>query len=141
MDYNSTRPVERTIFEFRVEGVVSEGVYGLSANNQKPQGTFFWDGRNVFGDQLPTGSYDYTILATSLNADTAVAITDVFGGTATQTFGATYPGLTPLESNLIEGRVTLVNSVDSPYGAGWSCDQEERLRFDPDGCIVLVAFQ
>ena len=50
VDYNSTRPVERTIFEFNVEGIKAEAAYDYSENNQKHHATYIWNGRNVFGD-------------------------------------------------------------------------------------------
>lgn len=139
IDYDSTRPVERTIFEFNIEGVTVEAAYDFSQNDHKHHGTFFWDGRNGLGDLMPTGTYPYSIVATSLNADTPVAISAGFGEPAAQTFGGlTYPGLTSLRSEVIEERVVLVNLSDSPYGAGWSVLNEHRLHFDPDGCVVLL---
>lgn len=139
IDYDSTRPVERTIFTFDIEGVTTEAVYDFSENNRKHNGNFFWNGRNAPGDLLPTGAYAYSIFATSLNADAPVAISGAFGGEAVRIFNnLTYPGLTPLRSDVIEGRAVLVNLVDSPYGAGWSVVNEHRLHFDPDGCVVLL---
>lgn len=140
IDYGSTRPVERTIFEFDIEGVTVEATYDFSENNQKHHGTFIWDGRNGLGSLMPTGSYTYRMESTSLNADAPVALSSIFGGTPTRVLsGVTYPGLTPLSSDPIEGRVVLVNLTDSPYGTGWSLTNEHRLYFDPDGCVVVLS--
>jgi RHS repeat-associated protein len=139
VDYNSTRPVERTIFEFNVEGIKAEAAYDYSENNQKHHATYIWNGRNVFGDLMPTGSYDYSIRATSLNADAPVSISSVYGGEAVRSFAnISYPGLTPLRTETLEDRVVLVNQIDSPFGAGWGISAEERLYFDPDGCLILI---
>lgn len=138
VDYMSTRPVERTVFEFNVEGVQIEAVYDRSSNNQKPYGTLFWDGHNGLGQTLPTGSYPYTIVATSLNADVRVSIPPSFGEQGVPVSTQTYPGLTPLRSEEVSGRAVLLNLQGSDYGAGWSLDNETRLYFDPDGCIVMA---
>jgi len=138
-DYNSTRPIERTVYRFQVEGRTVEAFYGATQNNQKPVGNFFWDGRDANGDLMPTGSYDYSIDVTSLNANSPVAISNVYGGSPSQVFsGITFPGLVPLRAPTSIGRAVLVNLADSVYGAGWSVIGESRLHFDPDGCIVLV---
>jgi YD repeat-containing protein len=139
VNYNSTRPVERTIFEFQVEGLTVEGVYDFSDNNRKPYGTYIWDGVNALGTQLPTGSYPYSILVTSLNSDVAVSIPSLFGGSAVQQFGVKYPGLAELPGEEITGRVAILNLRDSEYGAGWRIQEEDRLYFDSDGCIMLVS--
>ena len=111
MDYNSTRPVERTIFEFNVEGSKPKLAYDYSENNQKHHATYIWNGRNVFGDLMPTGSYDYSIRATSLNADAPVSISSVYGGEAVRSFAnISYPGLTPLRTETLEDRVVLCES-------------------------------
>lgn len=137
--YNSTRPIERTVFRFQIEGRSLDAAYAYSSNNQQPVGSWIWDGRNGLGQRLPTGSYPYSIRATSLNANAPVSIPATFGGTATQVFSnITYPGLAPLPSNTVTGRAIIVNLEDSPYGAGWSLVNEQRLSFDADGCIVLI---
>ncbi len=139
IDYNSTRPVERTVFEFNIEGVQTSAAYAFSQNNQKHNATWLWNGRNALGDLLATGSYPYTVRATSLNANTSVAISAVYGGPATTTFNnVTYPGLTPLASNTLSERAALLNYATSPYGAGWMVAEEPRLYLDPDGCALLV---
>lgn len=138
-DYDSNRPIERTIFHFSIEGLVVEAAYDFSQFNVKHNATFFWNGRNALDELMPTGSYPLTIVITGLNGNSPVAISAVFGGPAVQSFDPlTYPGLTPLDSEVVETRARLVNLTDSPYGAGWSITNESRLYFDPDGCIVLV---
>ena len=81
IDFDSTRPVERTIFEFDIEGLTVEAAYGFSENNQKHHGTFIWDGRNGLGDLMPTRSYVYHIMATSLNANAPLALATPYGAT------------------------------------------------------------
>jgi len=136
--YDSTRPIEHTIFDFEVAGQAVQGIYGFTSNDEEPIGTWFWDGRDGLGQLLPTGAYPFSFVVTSLNADAPVAVPLEFGDVADQVFAGTYPGLTPLRSPEITGRTVLVNHVDSPYGAGWSVLQEDRIHFDPDGCLVLV---
>jgi RHS repeat-associated protein len=139
VDYNSTRPIEYNIFEFNVEALVLEGVYAGSANNQKPRGNYIWHGETGMGTLAPTGSYPFTIQFTSLNANAPVAVPPSFDGSWTgQSFGVNYPGIVPLASEEISGRVSIVNLQDSEYGSGWRVTEEDRLYFDPDGCIMLV---
>lgn len=139
VNYNSTRPVERTLFEFEVAGVRAAANYGLTSNNQKPIGTWFWNGKDVLGQLLPTGSYPYVAVATSLNANTPVAIPTIFGENAVFFQpGGNYPGLVPLRTPEQTGAVIIVNQRNSPFGAGWVVTDEDRLTFDPDGCIVLT---
>jgi RHS repeat-associated protein len=143
--YGSTRPVERTVFQFHVEGVVGTAAYSKSQNNQKPIGTFFWDGRDVLGKLRATGSYPYKVVITSLNSRVPVSIPKRFGGPVLRSFGGKfYPGqpglnrLVPLRSKPIQGRTTLINLQNSPFGAGWRVLNEERIHRDEDDCIVLV---
>jgi len=139
VNYNSTRPVERTAFQFQVEGVTASAFYDYSSNNQQPMGTFIWNGRNGFGELVPTGSYEYAIEAISLNSDVPIAISDEFGGAASQVFsGTTYPGLVELRSETISGRAIVVNESESVFGSGWRVMNQSELHFDPDGCILLV---
>lgn len=139
VNYNSTRPVERTAFQFQVEGVTASAFYDYSSNNQQPMGTFIWNGRNGFGELVPTGSYEYSIEAISLNSDVPIAVSDEFGGAASQVFsGTTYPGLVELRSETINGRAIIVNESESVFGSGWRVKNLSELHFDPDGCIVLV---
>lgn len=139
IDYNSTRPVERTIFQFAIEGRNIEAVFNRSFDNEKQNATYFWDGANALDELMPTGTYAYSVRAISLNADAPIAISAVFGGAATQTFSnLTYPGLTALTSGVLNDRVSLLNYVDSPLGAGWWLAEDHRLHFDPDGCVLLV---
>lgn len=138
VDYASTRPVEGTIYRFQIEGVVVEALYDRSANNQKPAGTFFWNGRDVLGNARRTGSYPYALEAISLNANAQVSIPQRFGGSGTQFFATTYPGIVRQRSQPVTGRAVLVNQTQSAYGAGWSLLQEPRLHFDTDGCLILV---
>ncbi len=138
VDYGSTRPVERTVYRFRVEGLEVEAAYEQTRNRVRPVGTWIWDGRDVLGQQLPTGSYPYELVVQSLNAQTAVAVPDRFGNTSIRSFTQTYPGLTVLSSEIQEGRAVVINLQDSPYGAGWRLLEEPRLYFDSDSAIVLL---
>lgn len=146
VDYASTRPVERTIFAFQIEGRAIEAAYDRSSGGEMPHANWIWDGRDGLGRLLPTGTYAFQTEVVSLNANAQVAIPNQFAGPAVTTFtGAggqpvTYPGLQPLRAAPVQGeqRATIVNLADSPFGAGWSCLQESRLVFDPDGCILLV---
>ncbi|MGE3964647.1 MAG: RHS repeat-associated core domain-containing protein [Planctomycetota bacterium] len=142
-DYATTRPIERTQYEFDIEGVRVLGVYGFSQLNVKHFGKYIWPGVDGTGALLPTGSYAFDIHVSSLNANVSVAIPSEFGGGGTGPdvtvfTSISYPGLVPQRSLLTTGRALLLNLVDSPYGAGWSLLAEERLYFDPDGCILHV---
>lgn len=142
-DYATTRPIERTQYEFDVEGVRVLGVYDFSELNVKHFGKYIWPGTDFSGALLPTGSYAFDVHVSSLNANVPVAIPSEFGGGGTgpdvTVFNnIMYPGLVPQRSLLTTGRALLLNLVDSPYGAGWSLLAEERLYFDPDGCILHV---
>ncbi|MBK8101305.1 MAG: RHS repeat protein [Planctomycetes bacterium] len=132
------RPVERTLFRYTIEGRAFEAAYDRSLQNDQPLSHCFWDGRNVLGQQMPTGSYPYTMEITTLNADVPVAIPSTFGGTSIQSFGATYPGQIRTQSTVKRDRIVVVNLRDSAYGAGWSVMEEDRLHIDPDGCLVLT---
>ncbi|MFT5153142.1 MAG: RHS repeat-associated protein [Planctomycetota bacterium] len=138
VDFNSPRQVERTSFCFEIEGLKIDAVYGFSENNTKQHATFIWDGRDGMGERLRTGSYPYAMQATSLNAESAVAVPDAFGGESIATFAENYPGLLAIPSEVVEGRVVLVNLVDSAYGAGWACGLESRLAFSSDGVLIEV---
>ena len=143
MQYPTTRPVEGTVFEFQVEGKSVSAVYSRRNQTENPTGTWIWDGRNGFGDRLPTGSYDVEMIATGLHANAPIALPEVgaffgAGGPRSRTFPGNYPGLTPLRSDPIHRRAVLINGIDSPFGAGWRFEHEEQLTFDPDGCVVLI---
>ncbi|MBK8101297.1 MAG: hypothetical protein IPK26_29800 [Planctomycetes bacterium] len=132
------RPVERTLFRYTIEGRAFEAAYDRSLQNNRPLSHCFWDGRNVLGQMMPTGSYPFTMEITTLNADVPVAIPSTFGGTSIQSFGATYPGQIRTQSTVKRDRIVVVNLRDSAYGAGWSVMNEDRLHIDPDGCLVLT---
>ncbi len=142
-DYDSTRPVERTQYEFDIEGEQVHAVYDFSENNTKHHGKYIWHGVDGTGSLMPTGSYAFDIFVSSLNANVSVSIPSIFGGgglgpDVTEFTDIQYPGLVPQRSKLTSGRALLLNRVDSPYGAGWSIVQEERLHNDPDGCILFT---
>lgn len=138
VDYLSTRPVERTSFHFAIEGRKVAAFYDFTKNNIKPVANFLWDGVDGLAQLLPTGSYAYTGFSTSLNADAKVSLPALFGDVSVQSFVNEYPGLTELETEVVNERAVLVNLQDSPYGAGWSLLNETRLYLDPDACVVLV---
>lgn len=140
VNYNSTRPVERTLFEFEIEGATAAANYVLSSNNQRPIGTWFWNGANSLGSLVPTGSYPYKIVVTSLNANTALSLSAGFGSqdNLVTYSGLTYPGLTTMRAPDVTGRAVVINRVTSSYGAGWCVLGEDRLHFDADGCVLLA---
>ncbi len=158
VDYNSSRPVERTVYDINVEGHRVIGAYGFTQNFQKHYGKYIWKGLDFADQLLPTGSYEYEIFTTSLNANVAVSLPLFFGeggdDPSVVSFDGVeaspavfYPGeqvtpggpqVTPQRSLLVSGRAVLVNAQSTPYGAGWSIAQEHRLHFDPDGCVVAV---
>ena len=93
----------------------------------------------MLGQRVPTGSYPYRIQATSLNANAAVSIPSIFGTNSNFVqYPGNYPGLVALPAAQQTGTVTIINRESSPYGAGWTVIQDERLVFDPDGCVLLT---
>lgn len=145
IDPVSTRPIEYTTFEFDVLGKKVKGTYDSSAGGQHIIGTYLWDGVDGLGMRR-TGSWPYSIRATTFNADSEesadeleIHLTSEFNGEPEENTGVPWPGIVPQESEHVEGRATILDFQDSPYGAGWSILNEKRIYSTPHGDQLLVS--
>jgi RHS repeat-associated protein len=97
---------------------------------------YLFDGINGRGQRLPTGVYPYR-LDLSYDYSTTYARANFFGGPALDSTGVptreTIPYTTSLDDFLV-----IDNQIDSPFGAGWSLKELNRLYLQPDGNLVLV---
>ena len=134
IDPSQTTVPPTITYNLRIEGNM------VAARFIGERGKAYWgylfDGINGRGQRLPTGIYPYR-LDLSYDYSTTYARANFFGGPALDSTGVptreTIPYTTSLDDFLV-----ISNQIDSPFGAGWSLKELERLYIQPDGNLVLV---
>ncbi|HNT77998.1 MAG TPA: right-handed parallel beta-helix repeat-containing protein, partial [Anaerolineae bacterium] len=99
---------------------------------------YLWDGRDAQGNLLPPGNYDY-VARFRIPYRTEYFYTERFGGPPDYSrpympgysFDVTYDMWS-------SGRVQLDPQIESPFGAGWVLQGQERLYKDEHGRILIV---
>ena len=119
---------------FSVEGRRKEVYY--QTDDGLDRFAWMWDGRNGRGEALPTGVYPYTI-----------DLTHHFRGVYGQqlSFGGATVGPLDVDGRqdativkTLEGMAVIVNSADSPFGAGWGIDGLQRLHLGENVAQPLI---
>jgi RHS repeat-associated protein len=121
-------------YNLRIEGNMTAARF--IGERGKAYWGYVFDGINGRGQRLPTGVYPYR-LDLSYDYSTAYALTNFFGGPALDSTGVPTRERIPFTTSL-DDFLVISNQVDSPFGAGWSLKELNRLYLQPDGNLVLV---
>jgi RHS repeat-associated protein len=121
-------------YNLRVEGNMTAARF--IGERGKAYWGYLFDGINGRGEKLLTGVYPYR-LDLSYDYSTTYARANFFGGPALDSTGVPTRETIPFTKSL-DDFLVISNQVDSPFGAGWSLKELNRLYLQPDGNLVLV---
>ena len=121
-------------YNLRIEGNMTAARF--IGERGKAYWGYLFDGINGRGERLPTGVYPYR-LDLSYDYSTAYARANFFGGPALDSTGVPTRERIPFTTSL-DDFLVISNQVDSPFGAGWSLKELNRLYLQPDGNLILV---
>lgn len=110
----------------------------LLAGKDSANFRYMWNGRDAQGNRLPPGVYRYDIhLRIPYRAQYFATLNNRFGGPPDLT-RPTGRFTTATSDQWIYGSVTLASNSDSPFGAGWQLNSQQRLYADEVGHLMIV---
>jgi RHS repeat-associated protein len=126
---------EKIGYKLSVEGIRKEVIF-QGGEVEKIKLSYLFDARNGRGERLPAGSYTYKI---DLSADYRAYYgrADYFGGPATTRLNVLSRELIPFSTEIM-GKVIVNNQTESPFGAGWTLKELQRIYPAPEGNTALV---
>jgi RHS repeat-associated protein len=128
-------------FELYIEGIKTDRLTFSSTLQSGEIGRYryLWDGRDAQGNPLPPGVYDYAVkMSVPYRAQYCYSLNEIFGGPPDCENGATGVFVDATDDTWVRGTVELDAAPDSPFGAGWTLDGQQRLHEDEAGRILVT---